>query len=240
MKNTVTAILGTFLITTVGFAQQGKLNQFDAAGKRHGEWKGMYEGTKHPRYEGTFDHGKETGTFKFYTNTDKPILKATRVFAADGSCMTTFFDVKGSKVSDGREINQKQEGEWKYYHEGGKTVMATEPYKQGKVNGMRKVFFPDGTIAEETNYVNGIKQGIHKKYAENGVVLEQSNFVDDKYNGPAVFRDDKGNVGSEGMYKNDLKVGVWKFYREGKKVKEENFDLKYRRPSTGVKTEGTN
>ncbi|MFP5436249.1 MAG: hypothetical protein ACLGH8_00500 [Bacteroidia bacterium] len=218
------------LYTTVSFGQQTKSNQMDAQGKRHGQWKGMYEGTKHPRFEGTFNHGKETGTFKFYTNTDKPILKATRVFAADGSCLTTFFDEKGAKVSEGREVNHKQDGEWKYYHQGGGKIMAVEMYKDGKLNGFRKVFFTNGAVTEECNYVNGLKQGVYKKYNEKGVVLEESNFTDGVYNGPAVFRDDYGNKGSEGLYKNDLKVGVWKIYDGGKLIKEENMDAK-KRPS---------
>lgn len=216
--------------TTLTFAQQPKENQLDANGKRHGQWKGMYEGTTHPRYEGTFDHGKETGTFKFYTNTDKPILKATRIFAADGSCLTTFFDEKGAKVSEGHEVNHKQDGEWKYYHKGGAKVMSVELYKDGLLNGFRKVYFPNGAIAEECNYVKGLKQGGYKKYNEKGIVLEESYFVDGKYNGPAVFRDDYGNKGAEGVFKNDLKVGTWKIYKEGKLVKEENMDVKKNPP----------
>ena len=29
--------------------------------KKHGIWKGVYEESKRPRYEGTFEHGKEIG-----------------------------------------------------------------------------------------------------------------------------------------------------------------------------------
>lgn len=225
----------TFFVVSVfcaslSFAQQPKQNQMDAQGKRHGQWKGMYEGTTHPRYEGTFDHGKETGTFKFYTNTDKPLLKATRTFVKDGSCLTTFFDEKGAKVSEGREVNHQQDGEWKYYHKGGTKVMSVELYKEGQLNGFRKVYYVNGAIAEECNYVKGQKQGLYKKYNEKGIVLEESNFIDGVYNGPAVFRDDYGNVGAEGVFKNDLKVGIWKIYDGGKLVKEENMDVKRKAP----------
>ncbi len=239
MNKTIFFITSLFAVS-VSFAQQAKLNQLDAQGKRHGQWKGMYEGTTHPRYEGTFDHGKETGTFKFYTNTDRPLLKATRVFAKDGSCITTFFDEKGSKVSEGKEVNHKQEGEWKYYHSGGKAIMALEFYKDGKLSGKRKVFYPDGAVAEESNYVNGIKEGSYKKFNEKGIVLEEATYVNGTYDGKVTFRDDAGNVASEGMYKDNLKTGIWKFYENGKLVKQQDMDGKKVAVPQQEKTSGTN
>ena len=56
-------IILTLVLTNVN-AQS--INQFDANGERHGLWKKNFEGTDQPRYEGTFDHGKEVGIFKFY------------------------------------------------------------------------------------------------------------------------------------------------------------------------------
>ena len=52
------------LFTSSLFAQE--YNKVDANGKKHGVWKGIYEESKRPRYEGTFDHGKEIGMFKFF------------------------------------------------------------------------------------------------------------------------------------------------------------------------------
>jgi len=40
--------------------------------------------------------------------------------------------------------------------------MTLENYKEGKLDGLRSVYYPDGKIAEETNYVKGIKQGAYK------------------------------------------------------------------------------
>ena len=49
------------------FAQE--FNQLDSNGKKQGLWKGVYEESKRPRYEGTFEHGKEVGMFKFFDDT---------------------------------------------------------------------------------------------------------------------------------------------------------------------------
>src|SRR5690242_15808174 len=102
--------------TVVLFAQD--LNQLDGNGKKHGLWKGIYEESKRPRYEGTFDHGKEVGVFKFFDDTKAGTVIATRDFSAgDNSCYTIFYNQKNNKVSEGKVLNKLFVGEWKYYHE---------------------------------------------------------------------------------------------------------------------------
>ncbi|WP_427872775.1 toxin-antitoxin system YwqK family antitoxin [Flavobacterium sp. MMS24-S5] len=147
-----------FLITTAAFSQE--TNKVDAAGKKDGLWKGTYAESKRPRYEGTFDHGKETGVFKFFDDTKKGDVLATRDFSAnDGSSYTVFFDQNKNKVSEGKEIGKAREGEWKYYHKASKVLMAVENYKNGKLEGLKTVYYPNAQIAEEMTYKNGLKEG---------------------------------------------------------------------------------
>ncbi|WP_408084024.1 toxin-antitoxin system YwqK family antitoxin [Flavobacterium rhizosphaerae] len=206
------------VISTVTFAQE--INKTDANGKRHGNWKGVYEESNKPRYQGSFIHGKESGTFTFYKDDEKSTIMATRVFKPDGSSYTTFFDEKGLKVSEGKEVNRQREGEWKFYHPGGTTLMSVEHYKAGKLNGVRKVYFPDGKINEETTFVNGIQQGPYKKYTTDGVVLEESIYKNDILQGRAIFHDARGNIAAEGNYDAGVKTGEWKYYEDGKLVKK--------------------
>src|SRR5699024_12476491 len=56
-----------FFWVSSGFSQDQPVNQYDENGKRHGVWKKYYENSDQLRYEGTFDHGQEIVTFKFYT-----------------------------------------------------------------------------------------------------------------------------------------------------------------------------
>lgn len=214
------ALLLTVFMALTATAQA--VNQKDGKGQRHGLWKGNYD-SGNPRYEGTFDHGKETGTFKFFDDAKASTLMATRVFNKDGSCYTTFFEPTGTKVSEGKEVNKLREGEWKYYHFKSQAIMAKETYRAGKIEGVRKVFFANGAIAEETNYVNGLKEGPYKKYTEKGIVLEESNYKNDVYSGPAIYRDGKGKTASQGEYRDGQKRGIWKFYENGK-VKEKSME----------------
>lgn len=224
MKNRFTAFMLLFVISITAFAQD--INKMDAAGKRHGVWKGTYEKSKKPRYEGTFDHGKETGTFTFFEDDKTSTLAAKRIFAADGSCTTTFFDVKGKKISEGKEVNKLREGEWKFYSEGTTTLLSTENYVNGKINGIRKVYLPTGKIAEEVTYVNGVMDGPYKQYNEKGTVLEESVYKNDKLNGPVTYRDVKGDIVAKGQFTDNKKAGKWQFFENGKMVKEEDMTNK--------------
>lgn len=200
---------------------QDKINQLDDKGNRHGLWKGTYKESNRLRYEGTFNHGKETGTFKYFDDTKAATVIATRDFSkGDGSCYAIFYDQKGNKVSEGTLANKLPEGEWKYYHFESKQLMSQEFYKIGKLEGVRKVFYKDGTIAEETNYINGIKEGISKTYSEKGQLLESHIYKKGQYDGPASYYDGLGNKMYEGSYVNGKRVGTWKFFEKNKVIKE--------------------
>lgn len=216
-------IIALLFFTSIGFAQD--INKLDANGKKHGLWKGVYEESKRPRYEGTFEHGKEVGTFKFFDDTKAGTVIATREFnPKDNSCYTIFYNQTKHKVSEGKVVDKKFEGEWKYYHEDLPSVMTLELYKNGKLNGARKVFYKSGEIAEETNYKDGVKNGAYKSYAENGIVLEESNYKDGEYDGQAIYRGTDNQISGQGMYKNGKKVGMWKVMEKGK-LKDVNMNF---------------
>lgn len=210
-----------FLIGVVAHSQES--NKVDANGKKDGLWKGTYAESKRPRYEGTFNHGKETGVFKFFDDTKKGDVLATRDFSAnDGSSYTIFYDQNKNKVSEGKEIGKAREGEWKYYHKASKVLMTVENYKNGKLDGLRRVYYPNEKLAEEMMYKNGLREGAYKKMGQDGSLLEESNFKNDQYNGEAVFYDSDKAVASKGKFVNGKKAGIWQFYTKGKLVKELN------------------
>jgi antitoxin component YwqK of YwqJK toxin-antitoxin module len=197
------------LISSFSFAQD--INKFDENGKRHGLWKGTHEGSKRPRYEGTFEHGKEVGMFKYFDDTHAGTVIATRDFdAKNNSCYVIFYNQQSLKVSEGKVVNKQFEGEWKYYHFNSPQIMTLENYKNGKLEGIRKVYYRSGALAEETSYVNGVKNGLYKNYAENGVIIEESIYKNGQYEGEAIYRNGTNNIVSQGIYKNGKKVGIWK------------------------------
>ena len=218
------------LLMLVFFSQnivsQTDFNKLDEKGKKHGVWKGFYEESKRPRYEGTFEHGKEIGIFNFYDDTKAKSIIATREFnAKDNSAYTIFYDQNKNKVSEGKVVNKLFEGQWKYYHQASKNIMTTENYVNGKLEGLRTVFYLSGKIAEEISYKNNLKNGFYKKYTEKGIVLEESIFKNNIYSGLAIFSDTNGNVVSKGQFVNGKKSGIWQFFEKGKLVKETNMSF---------------
>lgn len=214
---------------------QTDFNKLDSNGKKDGLWKGYYPESKRLRYEGTFSHGKEVGEFKFFDDTKAGAVIATRTFNPnDNVAYTVFYDQNKNKVSEGKVVNKMFEGEWKYYHHASTTIMTIENYKNGKLEGLRSVFFPSGKIAEETYYKNNLKNGLSKKYSEKGYVLEEATFKNNQYDGEAIFRDVDNNIVSKGKFLNGKKVGVWQFYENGKLKDEVNQNNQ--KPKTAVKT----
>ncbi|MBP9793439.1 MAG: hypothetical protein KBC56_05510 [Flavobacterium sp.] len=197
--------------TSIVFAQT-ESNKFDPNGLRHGVWKGYYEDSKVLRYEGTFNHGKEIGTFTYYANADKKIVSATRKFDTNGNAYTVFFNDKGIKVSEGNVKNKLRQRVWTFYHNNTTSVMSTENYVDGKLEGNKIVYFSDGKIAEEVNYKNGLKNGVSKIFSKAGTLKEEAIYVNGLMQGSYKVFDDNGSVIINGQYKKDKKNGFWKYY----------------------------
>ncbi len=218
------------LISIIPSNAQEPTNRLDENGLKHGKWLGYYEDTKNLRYEGVFEHGIEQGIFNFYDNRAKKILLATRDFTkGNGQVYIIFYNEKGQKVSEGMLINKKREDKWLYYHLNSTEIMTLEFYKNDLLNGLKQVFYKNGKLAEESNYILGKKEGIYKKYTENGVVLEEVIYKNDERNGAVIYRNLDNQIITKGFYVNDVKRGVWTTYENGKVIKEEKITSKYKK-----------
>ncbi len=216
------------IFSCVDAFSQSDINQMDAEGMRHGVWKKTYPETDQLRYEGTFDHGKEVGEFRFFCEDCKEQPSVIKTFnKKDNIADVKYFTVKGKLVSEGKMKDKDRIGEWVYYHENSKEVMTRENYENGKLQGKVITYYPDGNKTEETDYKNGIKDGEDNYYSPDGVLLKKLLYIDDQLQGKAIYYDAYGNVVIEGYYKNGKKHGLWKYYKDGKMTLEETFPKKY-------------
>ncbi|WP_459212890.1 toxin-antitoxin system YwqK family antitoxin [Aquimarina rhabdastrellae] len=218
-------MLTTLLLTIVSQAQ--KINQFDENGERHGKWMKRYDNSPQIRYEGTFEHGKEIGEFKFYKPKSGKQPTAIKIFSKNTDSVTvTYYTQKGVVISKGKMIAKNREGLWTYYHLGGKKVMMTEIYKEGKLNGPQETFFTNGKPTEKVTYINGKREGKKYIYSDEGVVLKEFTYESDKLNGITKYYNSEGVVTIEGTYRNDKKHGIWNYYKNGKLTEQKLFPLK--------------
>ncbi len=220
-------------LTSLNAFAQGTYNQFDTSGNRHGKWRKFFHNTKQLRYEGQFNHGKEIDTFKFYTlDKGKSVLSAVKIFNAnDNKAVVTFLSSKGKLISKGQMKGKLYIGDWIYYHNKSDAVMSKEHYNdQGQLDGEKLVYYPNGTTAENSIYVNGKLNGSSFWYAENGKVLKHFNYENDELHGISKYYDAEGNLKAEGAYRRGLKHGVWNYYENGKLVKTKDHTKRSQNP----------
>ena len=232
MKHSIFIIILT--ISTLNSYAQDAVNQFDGQGDRHGVWKKYFDKTKQLRYEGQFEHGKEIGTFKFYTlNKGTSVLSATKVFNTNNNMAEVkFLSSKGKPISEGQMKGKLYVGKWIYYHNKSKSIMTTEFYNDnGALEGEKLVFYPDGTTAEKANYKEGKLNGTSIWYSKNGKILKEFMYENDELHGVCKYYDASGNLEAEGAYRKDLKHGIWKYYKNGKLVKTKDHTKRSKNPN---------
>ena len=196
----------TFLVFQNIKAQEGP-NLTDAQGKRHGEWKVNFPGSSQTKFEGTFNHGKETGKFKFYKKGYEKHPSAIMSFdTGSDSIAVKYYTQKGDVISEGMMLNKKRAGKWTTYHNQSDQIMMTEYYKNDILNGLQTTFFKNGKVGEKTNYVNGIKDGSSQIYADNGQLLQDLNYKNGELHGHQTYYDPQGDLVAQGDYKNGARV----------------------------------
>lgn len=225
-------LLTYFFLLTVFVSYSQEINQMDANGKRHGKWMKMYERTDQIRYQGTFEHGKESGIFEFYKPSEekKPKDKvhpfATKTYSKGSDLVeVNYFSTKGNLLSEGKMKGKERTGKWIYYHPDTDKLMMTENYENGKLDGLQITYFLNGKITKKSNYNDGKLNGEELIYGEDGSLLKSFTYKSDELNGMVKYYDLKGNITSMGTYKNNRKDGEWKTYEDGKLLKTEVFPL---------------
>lgn len=207
-----------------GFSQT--YNALDSDGKRHGVWQKKFEGSNQIRYQGTFEHGKEIGEFKFYKPNSGNQPTAIKYFSKESdTVLVKYFTQKGSVISKGKMIGKNRVGLWQYYHSNSDKIMMTEEYVAGEMEGEQRTYFPNGQLTELTYYKQGKKEGKRVVYSDAGILIKEFVYVADKMNGLAKYYDAKGKVKIEGNYKMDRKDGIWKYYKDGKLTEQKKFPL---------------
>ncbi|MEZ4721658.1 MAG: hypothetical protein R2813_07280 [Flavobacteriales bacterium] len=210
------------LISLSIIAQDGKFNQTDAQGRKQGTWMKYYEpdekGKEQVRYEGQFKNDKPVGTFFYYYQTGEKSSEVSYIGEDGVQSDAKFFHVNGTVMGEGKYLNQKKDGVWKYYDD--QTILSSvEPYKAGKLEGVVKVYFLNGKVAAEIPYVNGLKNGPFVEYFSDGSVRMQGTYQDNTYTGEYVQNFPTGKPMIKGQYTAAVKDGLWIYYADDGRVK---------------------
>ncbi|WP_438711566.1 toxin-antitoxin system YwqK family antitoxin [Aquimarina muelleri] len=205
-------------------------NKFDEEGKRHGKWQKTYENSDQLRYEGTFEHGKEVGEFKFYKLNSDKFPTAIKMFSkSNDTIKIKYYTQNGQVISKGNMIGKDRIGLWEYYHNGSdKKIMMTEQYKLGRLNGEQLTYFENGQLTEKITYFDGKRNGKRFIYSNTGVIIKEFTYENDQLHGPTKYYDTNGDLLIEGNYKRDRKDGIWNYYEKGKLSEQKLFPVQKR------------
>ena len=108
----------------------------------------------------------------------------------------------------------KRNGVEKMYYPGGQLRGEIPWYDDNKVNGILRWYYENGQVREEYPYVNNILNGIEKHYYENGQLWYQIPWVDSKKNGTEKYYYEDGKLSKEIPYVDGKKNGTEKWYYE--------------------------
>ena len=129
-------------------------------------------------------------------------------------------------MAEGKFVNQKKVGIWKYYlDQESNALVSTEKYDNGVLNGESITYYPNtGQATEVAMFKNGKMNGYLRKFFPDGKIMTESYYKNGLPDGPFIHYHMDGKVQIEGGYVNGIQTGDWKYFDEnGNQVDEEEF-----------------
>lgn len=229
-----------------------RINRYDQEGKRTGVWRDLYSGGL-VREEGNWANGLRNGVFKFFDKKGEleKLEKYQDGILVIDEAATAILDIRqvydenGKVISSGTYMQGKKQGNFREYDSrgneiGGTLYDADVKIGEGRIDslgrriGPWKLFYPDGTLRAEGEYINGLKdgpwtfyfsngkpeqKGVYKEdlptaqwrwYYRNGSLHREEYYRKGKEDGHAVEYDSLGTTINEGDYSYGMKNGIWK------------------------------
>ena len=209
-------------------------------GLEEGLWKAFYDNGKLD-YMGTYLSGKHDSTWIYHFPNGEISSIAdfkdgerngiTRNFGPDGTPLVEKVYIEGHLVGY-RAINSAQKTEaWKSFT--GNAVIAInyqdgkkayeEGYKNGVLNGPKRIYYPNGNLYSEFNYALGDYHGDYRVYYSNGKIREKGTYKLDELNGTLEKYNEDGSLYMVEQYVMGVRSGKASLFEKGQKKIELDF-----------------
>ena len=207
---------------------------YDTKGRLDGSFA-IWRGRNTPRVQGTYAHGKRTGTWTWTDKNNKTERQGDYVDGKQDGTWTEWLD--GTLFFEGTYTAGKPDGDLVYYAKDGSelgrftitagtgTLVAYHAnrkpssktqLKNGLKDGKHEELTPRGKTIIEGRYASDKKHGLWREHTEAGVPIVEETYKRGKLDG--VFKKFSGGVVSvEATYKDGLADGPYTEYRGGKK-----------------------
>jgi antitoxin component YwqK of YwqJK toxin-antitoxin module len=212
---------------------------YDADGKLNGAYN-YYDddGVKYKQADYLND------MLQHYVYTDKNGKTLSEAKIADKKIMMVNYYPNGVKQSEGQLVNDKREGEWKFYAYNG-TLSGTEEYSAGDLEGRATNYYTNGKIKNEVDYKNDMKEGYYKGYYIDGTLNCEGWYVAGKRQGDWYYYNSKEGLESHNYYLNDDEHGYQDYFNSNGNITSEDyyrlgyFDKLWNYDTTGKNVENT-
>jgi uncharacterized protein len=210
---------------------------YDKKGKLDGAYT-LWRDKKIPRVQGTYDHGKKTGTWAWF---DRNNNKEREGDFADGKKTGAWFEWTENKLAfSGSFTDGKPDGDFIYYDKAG-TELGRFDIHDG--TGTMETYYPNKKVSSKTHMVAGAMDGVYQELTQRGKVVVEGRYSSDHKNGwwrewndlgpgglqlqleqhwkwgkldGAVKKYENGKLASEQTYKSGKVEGAYTEYRNGK------------------------
>lgn len=204
------------LIFHFSLSAQDTVNRTDPQGRRQGFWR-KTDSAGHAVYEGRFRDGKPSGEFRYYYPTGK--LKAVSVVSGAGRFADAVsYYPNGKKMAEGRYVDEKKDSVWTFYGELDGAMASKETYRQGRLNGESRIYYPEGTPSELFVYRDGVKDGKWEQYYPDGKLKLKGSYKTGDKAGPFQTWYASGTPMMSGQYRDGHQDGTWTFFDDKGKI----------------------
>lgn len=112
-------------------------------------------------------------------------------------------------------------GTYKEYDVATSTLLSERNYKNNKLEGVEKIYFPSGQVDGELTYKNGVHDGVFKYYYEDGTLKQQGSYVKGNIEGTLNSYYPTGTLKEEVAHIEGVTQGAFKEYNEDGSLKAE-------------------
>lgn len=194
---------------------------YDAKGKLDGAYT-IWRDKKIPRVQGTYDHGKRTGTWSWF---DRNNNKEREGDFVDGKKTGAWFEWTENKLtSSGTFTDGKPDGEFLSMDKNG-TELGRFEIHDG--TGTMEAYYPNKKVASETHMIAGAMDGVYRELTQRGKVVVEGRYASDKKHGWWREWDDLGAAGLQLRLEQHWRWGkldgAVKKYEGGKLISEASF-----------------
>jgi antitoxin component YwqK of YwqJK toxin-antitoxin module/Tfp pilus assembly protein PilF len=186
---------------------------------------------------GKFANGQRDSVTNFFYNNGKTSSNVlyrygeregiTKIFSPDGTPILEKNYELGQMVAYRVFVNGKA-GEWlPAKKEMAITVtnatgdkVYEEHFKNGLIEGAKKVYFDNGKLYSEYNFADGDREGVYTIYYSNGKVAEKGEYKNDEFNAVRKFYKEDGKILKSEEYLFGARHGSTLLYNNGAKAGE--------------------